>query len=249
MVGGLHNQANHKTGNLVSIQSGKTKTFHTASQQGPSHTWTSAILKGQITGPVPCDVNGLIGDEQADRKHHGGPEKAILMYPAKHYEAWKNEYPDIEWRHGGFGENFTITGFDEFETRIGDVFQVGNLILQTSEPRQPCFKLARRWDLDELPDQIIENNRSGWYCRVLHPGEARPGDLLTLLETSSEWTIAEVAYIIRHVGDDFDRAERLYQCDTLSQFIRSFLRKAIDDHDPRKKKTNRNAFFSFFGRR
>jgi MOSC domain-containing protein YiiM len=108
--------------------------------------------------------------------------------------------------------------------------------------------LARRWKLDELPNQIIENNRSGWYCRVLCLGKVKAGDQISLLEKGSEWTVAEVAYMIRHVGDDFDRAERLYQCETLSAFIRNFIRKAIDDHDPRKQPKKPTSFFSFFRR-
>ncbi len=237
----LKNESSPEVGKLISLQVGEVQTY--SSPQGAensSRKWTSGIVKTPVTESVFCSQQGLDGDEQADRKNHGGLDKAILAYPYEHYARWKSEYPEKEWQPGGFGENFTLTGFNEFTVCIGDVFHIGDIVIQASEPRQPCYKLGRHWNMKDLPSIVIQNNRSGWYCRVLEPGRVAPREEIRRVQKGSQWTIAEVAYIIRHVGDDFDRAERLYHCIELSRFLRDFLRRAIDQHDPRKQPKTRN---------
>ncbi|MBZ0258559.1 MOSC domain-containing protein, partial [bacterium] len=153
-----------RSGSVVSIQAGKVKLYGDAAAKRPDEKeWTSAIFKTKIESPIYCAKLGLEGDEQADLKHHGGPDKAVLAYPYEHYGKWREELPEHDWAPGGFGENLTISAFDESSVYIGDVFQIGDVIVQVSEPRQPCYKLARRWGIKELPNLVMKNNRSGWY--------------------------------------------------------------------------------------
>lgn len=239
-----------RAGSLVSIQVGKVNKYGDAAAKRPDEKeWTSAILKHKIGSLVYCTKLGLEGDEQADRKHHGGPDKALLAYPYEHYDKWNEELSAHDWAPGGFGENLTITQFDESTVYIGDVFQIGGVVVQVSEPRQPCYKLARKWGIKELPNLVMQNNRSGWYFRVMQPGEIYQGAEVKLIDRSNEeWSAAHVSYIIRHVGDDFDRAERLYECEQLSGSLRAFFRKAIDQHDPRKQTNWKTKLFSIFNK-
>jgi MOSC domain-containing protein YiiM len=93
--------------------------------------------------------------------------------------------------HGAFGQNFTIAGLTEHQLCIGDVWSVGEARVQVSQPRQPCWKLARKWRMDDLPDRIVQSGRTGWYFRVLRSGTVEGGALLTLVERPHpSWTIA-----------------------------------------------------------
>lgn len=84
-------------------------------------------------------VRGFSGDEQADRKHHGGVEKAVCVYPVEHYEYWHEHLPELALPHGAFGENLTTSGLLESGVSVGDVYELGEAIVQVSQPRQPCW--------------------------------------------------------------------------------------------------------------
>src|SRR5262249_18977648 len=132
----------------------------------------SAFAKSPARRPVPVGRLGLAGDAQADQVVHGGPDKAVYLYPAEHYDGWSRELP----QHaallvpGGFGENITTLGFDEDAVCIGDVYRTGSALLQVTQPRQPCFKLGLRFGDSRLPRAFLQSGRSGWYARVLEDG-------------------------------------------------------------------------------
>jgi MOSC domain-containing protein YiiM len=132
---------------------------------------TSAIGKKPVTAPeLYLDWTNLQGDRQADLTVHGGPDKAVYAYPSEHIEAWAAEL-NQELGPGAFGENLTVAGWLEQDVYIGDVWAWGDALLQVTQPRQPCYKLAtyrRRFD---LPKKLVTKGRSGWYLRVLQPGQ------------------------------------------------------------------------------
>jgi MOSC domain-containing protein YiiM len=143
--------------------------------------WTSGIFKSPIPGPVLITPSGIPGDEQSDLKHHGGPDNVVLAYDADHYPVWQQilETPQ-PFPYGSFGENFTVRGFSDPNVCIGDTWQVGHdphtsLLLQVTQPRQPCYKLARRLQQPHIVKLIHQNTWGGWYLRVLRPGPAAPG--------------------------------------------------------------------------
>jgi MOSC domain-containing protein YiiM len=144
----------------------------------------SAFVKHPVPGPVSVTPLGISGDEQADLAVHGGPEKAVYAYSSANYGIWRDEYP----RHtatlvpGGFGENLCIQGLEESQICTGDVHRIGSCRLQVCQPRQPCFKLALRFDDKFIPKAMIRTGRAGWYYRVLEPGEIAVGDAVQLEE-------------------------------------------------------------------
>jgi MOSC domain-containing protein YiiM len=162
---------------LVSIHVGKVMPL------GPEGV-PSAFVKHPVPGPVSVTVLGLSGDEQADLTVHGGPEKAVYAYSLANYALWRNEYPQhaAALVPGGFGENLCIGGLQESEVCTGDVHRIGSCRLQVCQPRQPCFKLALRFDDKFMPKAMIRTGRAGWYYRVLEPGEIAVGDAVKLDE-------------------------------------------------------------------
>src|SRR5580698_1225118 len=142
----------------------------------------SAFVKQPIQGPVKVTPLGLEGDEQADLSVHGGPEKAVYGYSLANYAVWRQEHPQhaATLIPGGFGENLCIEGLQEADLCTGDVHRIGSSLLQVCQPRQPCFKLALRFDDKLMPRAMIRTGRAGWYYRVLEPGTVSRGDRVHL---------------------------------------------------------------------
>ena len=154
--------------------------------------WVSGFAKQPVAGPVELRSDNLDGDGQADRTVHGGPEKALLGYCADHYPLWSSELGQ-PFADGAFGENLALTGLSEEAVAIGDTFHLGTAVIQVSQPRQPCWKLARRNHRPDLPAKAITSGRLGWYFRVLTAGVVTAGDTLeTLARPHAEWTIARI---------------------------------------------------------
>lgn len=152
----------------------------------------SAFVKTRVSGALLADVNGFQGDEQADRRVHGGPDMAIYAYARSHYPHWQSEFPEHSrlWRDGGMGENLAMDGWDENSVCVGDVVQLGNTLLQVTRPRKPCFKLALRFNDLRLPRRLVETGRCGWYYRVLKTGTIAEGDEAALVQRlHPDWTI------------------------------------------------------------
>ncbi|WP_437185283.1 MOSC domain-containing protein [Planctomicrobium sp. SH668] len=210
---------------IVSIQIGRAKMFDGVDDSGgDSKPWSSAIIKEQISSPVYVDYTNLVGDEQADRKHHGGVDKAILGYAARHYESWKQDLPDIPFSFGAFGENLTLDGVDESECCIGDVYSVGDCQLQISQPRQPCWKLSRRWNVPRLAIQVQKNGRTGWYYRVLQPGMIAPGMPVQLEDRPHpRFTVSFASSVMYANPRDRELDLELAACPALSESWKSTL--------------------------
>jgi MOSC domain-containing protein YiiM len=211
-------------GRILSIQTGRVQTV--GSDSDDAELWTSAIRKAKVSGTARVHQTGIVGDEQADMVHHGGSDKAILAYAAQHYDQWNAEFPDKCFEAGGFGENLTVTDLDESLCCIGDIFRVGDCVLEISQPRQPCWKLSRRWDLPRLAVLVQQNGRTGWYLRVVEPGQIEAGMTLELIsrpfpEISVQWANTVMYAKPRRPADD----QRLSQCPALSDAWRTDLEK------------------------
>ena len=146
--------------------------------------WTG-IYKQAVAGPVAVSFVGLAGDVQADRRVHGGPEKAVHHYAVENYERLAKIFPALAARlvAGSIGENISASGFDESSVCIGDVFRLGSATLQVSQPRSPCWKIDHRYGSDGVARAIAETGLTGWYYRVLEEGTVSNGDELALLES------------------------------------------------------------------
>lgn len=190
------------TATILSLQVGK------PAEHGADHIsdkpWQSGIFKTAVSGRVWLDPLNLVGDGQDDLKNHGGLFRAVLAYSADHYPKWR-EALGVDMQYGAFGENFTVSEVDEKTVCLGDVIAVGEARLQVSQPRLPCWKLARRNGIKELADYVDKLNRGGWYHRVLRTGYVEAGNSYEILERPyPEFTIARVVDLMheREINPD-----------------------------------------------
>ena len=154
-------------------------------------TISTGICKKPVSGTVTLRTLNLDGDRQADLTVHGGVYKAVYGYPAEHYEYWRHELPGKKLLPGAFGENFTTEGLSEDDLHIGDRFQVGSSILMVRQPRMPCYKLAAKFQRDDMIERFLHSRRSGFYFSVEHEGEVEGGDSIKLIsQNPSGITIA-----------------------------------------------------------
>lgn len=145
----------------------------------------TAFAKEPVAGPIFLGALGFAGDEQADKRHHGGPEKAVCCYPFAHYAYWDAFYGRPLPRPI-FGENLTLTDCTEETVSIGDVYQAGTAVVQVCQPRVPCNSINKRHRLSDILQQATKTEYTGFYLRVLTEGQVSPGDELKLLERPAE---------------------------------------------------------------
>jgi len=143
---------------------------------------STGIFKEPVAGPLILRTLNLDGDRQADLSVHGGPSKAVYVYPSEHYDYWKQELPEMDLPWGMFGENFTTEGLSESELNIGDKFSIGSALVMVTEPRMPCYKLGLRFGRADIIKRFLISERTGFYLAVLQEGEVSPGDQFQLLE-------------------------------------------------------------------
>jgi len=139
-------------------------------------TLTTGIFKVPVDGPIFLGFRGVHGDHINNLKVHGGLDKACYGYGTNYYPYWKTLYPDLEWPYGMFGENLTIDDLDEETIKIGDIYKIGESIVQVSQPRQPCIKIAAKFGSIELITQFIDFEHPGIYLRVIQEGNVQAGD-------------------------------------------------------------------------
>lgn len=170
--------------------------FIGALQPLPPEGQLTGMYKSPVAGPVAVTPEGLAGDRQADRRYHGGAEKALHHYPAEHYARLAQRFPERadKLAPGVLGENLSTRGWTETNTCIGDVFRAGSALLQLSQPRQPCWKINHRLDLEEASLFIVQARITGWYYRVLETGTIAPGDAFALVERPNP-TLTVTAFI------------------------------------------------------
>jgi MOSC domain-containing protein YiiM len=216
---------------IVSIQVGQPRVRGVPGSDDPhDQVWTSGIVKECVDGPLWLSQTNLAGDGQADLTNHGGPDKAVLAYCAGHYPDWRAKLDRPDLPHGAFGENFTIDGLFEQTVCIGDSYALGEVLVQVSQPRVPCWKLARRWRMKELTALVERSGRTGRYLRVLREGEVRPGLTLALVERPyPEWTIARASQVMRALTQDREATGALAACELLAGSWRARLQQAARD--------------------
>lgn len=169
----------------------------------------SAISKQALSGPVTIGFLGVHGDEQVDKRYHGGPDKALHHYPFDHYDYWRGIAPDASQLEaiGAFGENISTFGWTEDAVCIGDRFRLGTALIEISQGRQPCWKQAERLSWSKVPALMVKQRRCGWYYRVIEEGMAQAGDELTLIDRPlPDWSVERVIGLILGGGHKHDPA-------------------------------------------
>jgi MOSC domain-containing protein YiiM len=162
----------------------------------------SAFAKTPREGRVQVLACGLAPDEQADKRHHGGPDMALHLYPLDHHAWWRDQIGPhaLLDQPGAFGSNLAVRGLTDDMVYIGDRFRLGSAVVEISQPRKPCWKIEHRFGRKGMVASIVASARCGWYFRVIAPGEVAAGDLLERISLGhSGWSVAR-AFGALHAG-------------------------------------------------
>jgi MOSC domain-containing protein YiiM len=191
---------------ILSVNVGRPRTL-----EFDGRSVSSAIVKEPVAGRVIARRTNLDGDGQADLRVHGGPDKAVYAYPAQHYAHWEGELGRRLSPLGHFGENLTVEGMDEAEVGIGDVYRAGAALLEVSQPRVPCFKLAMRMHDHAFAKPFLASGRVGFYLRVLEEGALAAGDPIELVRAGEGGvSVRRIAWMLnRATADELEEAAAL----------------------------------------
>ncbi len=178
----------------------------------------SAIAKLQVDGELSLTEKGLVGDEQAEKKIHGGPDRALCHYPREHYAFWASEYPDQAelFVAPAFGENLSTEGLTEKNVFIGDIFRWGEALIQVTQPRSPCFKLNFHFGITDIATQMQNAGKTGWLYRVILAGKVETDAPLTLVSRLSDVSVYDACAIAWHMPFDDEQYHRLLSAAGLS---------------------------------
>jgi MOSC domain-containing protein YiiM len=200
------------TFDVLGLNAGKPQTHERSGR-----TWRTAYYKTPVDGSMHLGPEGLAGDDQADKKHHGGEDKALCVYPGDHYKFWMMQIGQ-QLDGAAFGENVTLDGLVETDACIGDVFEWGDARVQISEPREPCANIARRWGVSELTQWVRESGFTGWYMRVLDAADVNADEPWELVERPHpEFTVATLNRLVDEPGRDLEAVRRLAELDVLGE--------------------------------
>ena len=144
------------------------KVISTNIAQPTTFTWNgkeviTGIYKKPTDVPIYLGKDDVRGDVVSDRKVHGGEFKACYLFSANHYPYWQRLYPNLDWNYGMLGENLTIEDLDERQLFIGDIYKLGDALVQITIPREPCFKFAHKFGTEDVLQQFIDHGYSGTY--------------------------------------------------------------------------------------
>ena len=193
---------------------------------------STGIFKEPVSGRVMLRTLNLDGDRQADLTVHGGPEKAVYVYPSEHYPFWKSELPDMDLPWGMFGENFTSEGLNETETHIGDKFRIGSAEVMVTQPRMPCYKLGIRFGRTDIIKRFLVSERSGFYLSVLKEGEVGVGDEFQLIEKNASGVrVVDVTRLYSSEKDNADLMRRAIATAALPESWREYFQRRIENLD------------------
>jgi MOSC domain-containing protein YiiM/ferredoxin-NADP reductase len=190
----------------------------------------SAIYKTPLTGPIEISEFGIAGDEHAFFKHVS-PDKALLHYCSSHYDDWKKELPDSEhhFKPGSFGENLFNTEISEKNICIGDQLAIGDIVVEVSEPRGPCFKLNHRFEVKDMAKRTQTLLRTGWLYRIIKTGTIAAGDMISLLKRPHpEWTLARVMFYLFIETNNTEMMKEIVKIPQLGWDVRSQFQARLD---------------------
>ncbi len=187
---------------------------------------TTGIFKSPVEGPVYLESDSVRDDIIADRRVHGGSDKACYLFSTDHYAYWQQKYPGLDWNWGMFGENLTVEGLNEKSVCLGDIYEIGTALVQVSQPREPCFKLGIRFGTQAVLREFIDHGYPGTYVRILENGKVSAGDMMRLTERpESSVSIRDFFQLLYSQEKDQELLKIVLQLDALPQKKRDKLRK------------------------
>ena len=173
----------------------------------------TGIFKQPTEGPIEVKQLGLEGDQQANKKLHGGVYKAICVYPSEHYDLWKEELGNPGLSFGDFGENLTTAGLMEGDICLGDRLRIGSVEMVVTQPREPCITLNARLDTKDLSVRILKSGRSGFYCSVEREGTIENGDSIGYI--SRDENKVSVSDFNRIINGETEVADIIFRASTI----------------------------------
>ncbi|KAJ4371867.1 hypothetical protein N0V86_008421 [Didymella sp. IMI 355093] len=182
----------------------------------------TGIFKTNTAGPVTITTNGIVGDEHAYEPHRS-PDKALLHYCTTHYDEWSREIPvsEVHFKPGAFGENLFSSEVSEHNVCIGDRIAIGDIIVEVSEPRAPCYKLNHRFEVKDMAKRTQTLFRTGWLYRIIKPGTIAAGDTVQLLERPHpDWTVARIEYYLFLETDNIEKMKEIIEIQQLGWEIK-----------------------------
>jgi MOSC domain-containing protein YiiM len=192
-------------------------------------TVTTGIFKEPVAGQVMMRTLNLDGDRQADLSVHGGPDKAVYLYPSEHYAFWSRELPEMRLPWGVFGENITTEGLREDEVHIGDRFRIGQAEVMITQPRIPCYKLGIRFGRDDIIKRFLHSGRSGFYAAVLRDGEVEAGDAIEPIgQDATGVSVAEFNRLFVTDKNNGDLLRRVLRLAAVPEGWRDCFRQRLD---------------------
>jgi Uncharacterized protein conserved in bacteria len=195
-------------------------------------TVQTSIFKAPVTGRVRVGRVNLAGDRQSDLTVHGGPDKAVYVYPAEHYEYWREELPGVALPWGSFGENLTTEGLFEGSVHIGDELTIGSASFVLTQPRLPCFKLAIRFGRLDMVKRFLRSGRTGFYLSVSKEGDVAADDAIALRATdAAAVTVADIVSLYASDAENLDLLRRASNAPALPESWRDYFRKRIWEAD------------------
>jgi MOSC domain-containing protein YiiM len=191
----------------------------------------TGIYKQPVEGRVALRKLNLDGDRQADLTVHGGEFKAVYCYPLEHYDYWKKQLPGRELPMGSFGENFTTEGLLEDAVHLGDRFAIGSAEVVATQPRLPCYKLAVKFDREDMVKRFMASGRMGYYFAVTREGEVGAGDEIKVIARDPHAVpVPEITrlYIAKRYGDDeVASVRRALQVAILPESWKAYFRERV----------------------
>ena len=197
----------------------------------PGSDALSGMRKTPAETPLRLGPEGFDGDEQADRRVHGGIEKAGHHYPWDHYPLWRADLGELPalGAPGGFGENISASGLTEATVSVGDIFRLGTALVQVSQGRQPCWKLNHRFNVPDMARRLQKTGRTGWYYRVLEQGFVATGDRLERVDRiAPDWTLHRLWHALYVDRMNLGELEGIAALDVLAEGWRKYAVRRLE---------------------
>ena len=190
----------------------------------------TSIWKSPVEGRVRVATLNVEGDEQADPSVHGGPDKAVYVYPLEHYAYWREQLPGVELPCGAFGENFTTEGLREEQVLIGDRLGIGSAEFVVTQPRMPCFKLGIRFDRPDMVKRFLRARRTGFYLSVVREGYVAAGDAVDFAARDEHGvTVADIVDLYTLGSENEGLLRRAVGLTSLPQTLKDHFRERLSD--------------------
>ncbi|MCE9687885.1 MOSC domain-containing protein [Shewanella sp. AS16] len=205
---------------LSGLYLGDSLAFRSELASGIDNKW--AVSRLQVL------TDTVVGDAQADARHHGGPDRVLHHFPREHYGQYRRWDLITDLRDApSMGENISTVGLNESQIHIGDIVSIGEVRLQVTQPRSPCYKLNLQFGHREFALAMQQTAMCGWFYRVLEPGTIGKGDEIRLLERLSGISVAEAMRLYFLPEFDAKAYEKLAACPGLAPHWVNSLQKRL----------------------